>query len=90
MRLLEHAAVIPSRAYLSHMAYGMRDVQQEVARKQIERYRGMSPAEKLALADSLWDVVWDATKAGVRMRQPTLTEPEVERAASSQLRHAHD
>ena len=72
------------------MAYEMRDVNGEVARRQIERYRVMSPAEKLALADSLWDVVWDATKAGVRIRQPTLTEPEVERAASSQLRDAHD
>lgn len=72
------------------MAYGMRDVTLEVAQKQIERYRVMSPAEKLALADSLWNVVWDATKAGVRMRQPDLNEPEVDRAASIQLRHAHD
>lgn len=72
------------------MAYGMRDAQKEVARKQIERHRVMSPPEKLALADSLWDVVWDATKAGVRMRQPALTEPEVERTASTQLRDARD
>ncbi|MEP7001566.1 MAG: hypothetical protein ABI969_13860 [bacterium] len=72
------------------MTYAMRDVRDDVARRQIERYRVMSPAEKLALADSLWDLVWDATKAGIRMRQPTLTEPEVERAASSQLRRAHD
>ncbi|CAN5908449.1 hypothetical protein BH11GEM2_BH11GEM2_13190 [soil metagenome] len=79
-----------SYAYLSHMTYAMREVSDDVARRLIERYRVMSPAEKLALADSVWDVAWDATKADMRMRQPTLSEPDMERAASSQLRRAHD
>ena len=35
----------------------------------------MSPGEKLSLADSLWDVVWSATQAGVRMRHPDLRHP---------------
>ncbi len=72
------------------MDYQSRDVSPEVARRQTERYREMSPAEKLALADSLWDLAWDATKAGVRMRHPELTDAEVQRAARAVLRSARD
>ncbi len=56
-------------------------VKPEVAELQVRRYRAMSPDEKLAVADALWELAWDATKAGVRMRDPGLDESEVTRAA---------
>lgn len=55
------------------MLFPVRDVADVVAEHQAQRYRAMSPAEKLAQADALFDLAWDAAKAGVRMRQPTLT-----------------
>ena len=59
------------------MRYPLRDVMPMVAERQAQRYREMSPSEKLALADSLWDLAWDAARAGVRSRQPSLNEAAV-------------
>ena len=71
------------------MGFDRLDVSPEVARRQQARYRAMSPAEKVMLADSLWDLVWDATIAGVRMRHPELAEQEVAREARAVLRSAN-
>lgn len=54
------------------------------------RYREMSPGSKLALADSLWDLAWDATKAGIRLRQPHLDSASVDLLARQILRNATD
>ena len=66
------------------------DVSDDVAVRQTERYRKMSPQEKLSHADSLWDVVLSATEAGIRMRHPELDSRQVELAARTQLRSATD
>ena len=47
------------------MRYAPRDVMPMVAERQAQRYREMSPSEKLALADSLWDLAWDAARAEI-------------------------
>ena len=57
---------------------------------QLDRFRMMSPAEKLACADSLWELVWDATKAGIRMRHPDADEHAVVREARAILARATD
>jgi hypothetical protein len=57
------------------------DVTADVAQRQVSRYRQMTATEKLACADALWDVAWEATRAGVRMRNPDLSDAEVTRAA---------
>jgi len=72
------------------MMHGLIDVSPEVAELQVRRYRAMSPTEKLALADALWDLAWDATKAGVRMRHPDYDEMAVTKAARLIFRNAAD
>ena len=72
------------------MTYAPGDVVTDVAQLQAHRYRAMSPSEKLSLADAIWDLAWDATKAGVRMRRPELDEAAVEMAARAVLRRATD
>lgn len=66
------------------------DVTPEVAQRQLDRYRQMTAAEKLACADSLWDLAWDATLVGVRMRNPGFDDYEVTRAARLLFDHASD
>lgn len=70
--------------------YALRDVSTVVAERQARRYRAMSPAGKLELADGLWDIAWDATVAGVRMRNPSLNDAAVESAARALMRNASD
>ncbi|MEP6763470.1 MAG: hypothetical protein ABJB66_04115 [Gemmatimonadaceae bacterium] len=70
--------------------FDQRDVMPEVAERQRLRYREMSPGEKLALADGLWDLAWDATKAGVRMRQPELNDNGVDDQARRLMQNASD
>lgn len=65
-------------------------VSPDVALLQVRRYREMNAAEKLACADSLWDLAWDATKAGVRMRRPDHDEAAVTRAARTLIGRAAD
>lgn len=57
---------------------------------QARRYREMSPAEKLARADALHDLAWEAASAGVRMRRPELDENAVQQAVRELYRHASD
>ena len=63
------------------MPFSPPDVLPEIAALQSQRYREMSPADKLAIADGLWDLMWAATKVGVRMRNPALDEAGVESRA---------
>jgi hypothetical protein len=72
------------------MKYDPDDVSTEVAELQARRYRAMSPADKLACADALWDLAWDATRAGVRMRHPEFDESAVASAARVIFRSAPD
>jgi len=63
------------------MHFPSEGVPPEVADRQARRYRAMSAAEKLSCADALWELAWDATKAGVRMRCPDDDEASITRAA---------
>jgi len=66
------------------------DVSDAVAALQVRRYRAMSPAEKLAQADALFDLAWDAVKAGVRMRHPDFDDAAVHHAARALFFRATD
>ena len=66
------------------------DVSPDIADRQVARYRQMTATEKLACADALWDLAWDATQAGVRMRHPGLNATEVTRAARLTFECASD
>jgi hypothetical protein len=66
---------------------GVSDV---VVALQAQRYRSMTPAEKLAQADALFDLAWDAVKAGVRMRHPEFDDAAVQHAARILFRRAAD
>ena len=72
------------------MRFPPRDVMPAVAERQVQRYREMSPTEKLVLADGLWDLAWMAAKAGVRLRNPALDDAAVEAQARTLLRDASD
>ena len=66
------------------------DVSPEVAERQAQRYRQMTPAEKLARADAIWDLAWDAVTSGVRLRDPDLDDASVTRTARELFRRAAD
>ncbi len=66
------------------------DVSDTVAELQAQRYRAMSPSEKLRQADALFDLAWDAVNAGVRMRHPDFDDAAVRRAARAIFRCATD
>ena len=66
------------------------DVSDTVAALQLRRYRAMTPAEKLAQADALFDLAWDAVKAGVRMRHPDFDDAAVHHEARALFRRAAD
>lgn len=72
------------------MTHPLADVATDVALIQAQRYREMTPGEKLALADALWDLAREATIAGVRMRNPDFDDARVEEAARLMLRRAAD
>jgi hypothetical protein len=72
------------------MTPSLSDVSSVVAELQVQRYREMSPAEKLAQADALFDVAWDAVKAGVRMRHPDFDDAAVDHAARELFHRAAD
>lgn len=72
------------------MPFSPPDLSAALAERQSQRYREMSPAEKLAIADGLWDLAWDATKAGVRMRNPSLDNAAVEVEARALIATAAD
>jgi len=50
----------------------------------------MTAAEKLACADTLWDLAWDAIKAGVRMRHPEMDDGALVREARQIFTRAAD
>ena len=66
------------------------DVSPEVGQRQVRRYRQMTASEKLVCADALWDLAWDATQLGVRMRNPEFSAAEVSRVARRALTDASD
>lgn len=74
-----------SRSFLAQ-----RDVMPDVAARQVERYRQMTPSEKLALADALWDLAFAAASAGVRQRHPALDDAAVTAMVRQQFRDATD
>lgn len=58
-----------------------RGVSRTVADLQARRYREMSPAEKLSLADGLGDVALSFAMAGIRLRRPDLDDGAVQALA---------
>jgi hypothetical protein len=70
------------------MRFVPRDTRVDVAELQARGYREMSPSEKLACADALYDLAWAAATAGVRMRHPDLDESAVSAAAREIFRNA--
>lgn len=72
------------------MSFAAPHVSFEVAERQAARYRAMTPDQKLACADAIWDLVWDAVTAGVRLRQPEPDEVGVTRVARELFRRASD
>ena len=43
----------------------------------VELIRALTPARKLEIAHGLWQTAWELTTAGVRAREPGLSESEV-------------
>ena len=89
-----HSTVViaptPRNAHLSCMPFAATDVSPEVAMRQAQRYRQMTPSEKLACADAIWDLAWDAVSTGVRLRHPELNDVAVTRMARELFRRAAD
>jgi len=77
-------------AQFSRMLYAPEGVSPEVIQLQVRRYREMSAAEKLACADALWELAWDATQAGIRLRNPAYDDAAVTRAARIAFNRAAD
>jgi hypothetical protein len=72
------------------MFYPPAGVSADVAERQLARFRSMTAAEKLACADALWDLAWDATLAGIRMRHPNGDENRIVHDARAILHRAAD
>jgi hypothetical protein len=72
------------------MPFRLSDVSPEVAARQNLRYRQMTPTEKLACADAIWDLAWDAVTTGVRLRHPEMDDAAVTNAARELFRRAAD
>ena len=66
------------------------DVTADVAQRQLRRYREMTATEKLECADALWDLAWDATRVGIKMRNPEFDDSEVVRATRLAFDNASD
>ncbi len=80
----------PCGAQLPRMPFSQVDVLPDVAERQAQRYREMTPAEKLARADAIWDLAWEAVTTGVRIRTPLLDDAGVTRTARELFRRAAD
>ncbi len=72
------------------MDYRAPDVSPDMAARQAERYRRMTPNQKLAIADDIWRLSWEAVRAGVRLRHPTFDEATVDAHARVIFRRAAD
>lgn len=81
-------APFPPHLQLSVVNYTPTGVSPDAALRQVKRYRAMTAAEKLACADALWDLAWDTTLAGARMRNPGAEEASTIRDAREILRRA--
>ena len=55
------------------------DTSDEAYRRQLEVWREMTGAQRLAIAFDLSDFVRDCAKSRIRKNHPELTEPEVTR-----------
>ena len=62
-----------------------RDTSPDMKAFQIEGYRRMSPAEKLALAGAMYETVRTLAEAGIRARFPQADEGEVRRRLADVL-----
>ena len=83
-------ASLRRNAHVLCMLLAPLDVSPEVAELQTQRYRQMTPAEKLARADAIWELAWDAVTTGVRLRDPDLDDATVTRTARELFRRAAD
>jgi hypothetical protein len=72
------------------MDYRAPDVSPDVAVRQAERYRRMTPSQKSAIADDIWRRSWDLVRAGVRLRPPTFDEATIDEHAGVIFRRAAD
>lgn len=52
------------------------DTSPEIERRQVERWRQMSPAEKAAIVSGLTQAVCDLALAGIRLRHPDASPRE--------------
>ena len=55
-----------------------RDTSTEIERRQIEAWRAMSAAQKLAIVSQLTLATEEMARAGIRERHPNATEREIE------------
>lgn len=55
------------------------DTTPDIAARQMARWRAMSPAEKLALVRELNLSLLGLERAGIRLRQPGITDQEIAR-----------
>ena len=83
-------AELPRDHHSSLMSFAAHDVSPEVEERQARRYREMTPAEKLACADVLCDLAWNAVTTGVRLRHPDADDRTVTKLARELFRRAAD
>jgi len=55
------------------------DTHPDIAARQMARWRAMSPSEKLELVRALNLSLLELERAGIRMRQPGITDQEIAR-----------
>ncbi len=79
--LLAHSVVVGSTTYAQAVVDSPvpLDTEPEVFRRQIERWREMTPAERAALADRLSIDVVTMASSGIRRDRPDISEDELVR-----------
>lgn len=60
----------------------------DALRMQIERYRKMTPSERLRIGLQLHDLACNAARSGIRAQRPNATEQEVEQELYRRLEMA--
>ncbi len=60
-------------------------VPETILQMQVEGYRAMSPAKKLAIAWGLRQFAWETKAAALRLGNPQLSEAEVRRQVGAWL-----
>jgi hypothetical protein len=61
---------------------------ESVDNKLAERYRSMTPQERLSLGFSMWDVMVSAAEAGIRYHHPDWNEQQVKQEIVQRIRRA--